>query len=382
MARNTKCGPICNIINACIECEVFPDSLKMAEVCPVYKKNDAMCASNYRPISILPCLSKVFEKVVVTQLNAYFENIFSPFLSGFRQGHNCQNVLMRLVENCKHRIDNGLVSGLLLTGLSKAFDSLDYGLLLAKLHAYGLSDAACNLVRSYFMCRKQRVKLGDVKSQWTDIRKGAPQGSLMGPCCFNIFINDLVLMIENQCEIYNYADDNSVCVYGKSFIDVKKQLELIASTLITWFENNHLKANPEKFQVIFFGTEYRDDDKLDIGSHSIALSKTVKLLGVYIDDKLIFEHHVRELCKRAGKKLNALSRCARNLDLSSRSLLFDCFVCSHFNYCTLVWKYCKISDHVKIEKVQKRALKILHQEWNESYKDLLSKSNLTPLYHM
>ena len=137
--------------------------------------------SNYRPVSILSCLSKVWEKMLITQLSEFFHNIFSPHMSGFRKAHGCQDVLLNFTDNAKLSLDNRNVTLALLTDLSKAFDCLPYKLLLSKLHAYGVDRNACLLILSYFTDRKQRVKLGDCLSDWRQILKGATQGSLFGP---------------------------------------------------------------------------------------------------------------------------------------------------------------------------------------------------------
>ena len=135
---------------------------------------------NYRPVSILSCISKVFERLLIEQLELYFSTIYSPFLIGYRKHHGCQDVLVHFVTECQKALDNGDVAIALLTDLSKAFDSLPYKLLLCKLKA-------CDLIKSYFCDRKQRVRIGNNNSEWCDMIKGVPQGSIMGPFIFNIF---------------------------------------------------------------------------------------------------------------------------------------------------------------------------------------------------
>ena len=156
-------SPVAYLINKCIETSEFPEQLKRAEVSPIFKKNDTLDKRNYRPISILPCLSKIFEGVSVDQLTNYFDEILSPFMSGFRKNHNCQSVLLRFTENCRLNLENNQVYGSLLTDLSKAFDSLPHRLLISKLDAYGVSENSCILLASYFQERSQRVKLGTLK---------------------------------------------------------------------------------------------------------------------------------------------------------------------------------------------------------------------------
>ena len=374
------CGHIQYLFNACLQSSVFPSSLKCAEVCPIYKKSDTLNVSNYRPISVLTCISKIFEKLMVKQLSLHFENVWSPSMSGFRKGYNCQDVLLRLVENCKKRADEGIMSGVILTDLSKAFDTLNHALFIAKLNAYGVSTHACKFIASYFEERKQRVKLGTDTSDWLSIDMGTPQGSVMGPFCYNVFTNDLLLLIGNLCEIYNYADDNSVCCFGDTVLDVKIKLQYVATEMLSWFSDNYLKANPDKFQSILFGCNDNTQGMLNISDTNVNMSATVKLLGVYLDKDLNFNYHVNELCKRAGRKINALSRLSNIIDVRSKRILYESFVSSQFGYCTVIWNFCSVSNTKKIEKLQYRALKVIYSDYCSPYKVLLLKSELPLLY--
>ena len=141
----------------------------------------------------------------------------------------------------------------LLTDLSKAFDGLPHKLLITKLKAHGVCDNACMLIARYFPERYQRVKVGNSKSQWMELDKGCPQGSLLGPLAYNVFSNDLLILMENVFDIYNYADDNSVGCYGKSIEEVIGKLQTVASVMLEWFQGNYLQDNPEKFQFIVHG---------------------------------------------------------------------------------------------------------------------------------
>ena len=240
------------IINKSITDCIFPNALKYGEVRPIYKKNETLCKTNYRPVSVLPIISKVFESVLIDQMSEYFEPILSPSLSGFRKHHSCQNVLMRFMEDCKKHLDNNKVGGAVLTDLSRAFDCLPHRLLTAKLFAYGVSNNACTLILNYFYDRQQRVKIGSTCSDWLSIQKGAPQGSQFGPFAFNIFTNDLLCLLINECNIYNYADDNTILYFDDNLEQVKVKLEYVTSKMLSWFDVNQLQANPDKFQLITF----------------------------------------------------------------------------------------------------------------------------------
>ena len=173
----TELAPtITNLINRSIEKCRFPTALKKSELSPLYKNKDNLITGNYRPLSILPSLSKIFEKIFNKQLYDYFKHILSGLLSAFRKKYGCHHVLTRLIEDCKKALDEHMHVGLLLLDLSKAFDCLPHKLLLCKLHA--VSRDACDLLCSYLTNPTQRVKISTVKSDWAKLIKGVPQGSV------------------------------------------------------------------------------------------------------------------------------------------------------------------------------------------------------------
>ena len=236
---------------------------------PIYKKVEK---NNYRHVSVLPCVSKIFEGVLVDQLSEYFECHMSQFVSGFRKRHDCQCVLLRFNESLKSHLDNNDIAGAVLTDLSKAFDCLPHDLLISKMYQYGVDKSSCKLIASYFKGRYHRVKLGSARSEWLLLTKGAPQGSIMGPFSYNVHSNDLIMMMAKLCEIFNYADDNTVCCYGKILKEVKCQLENVITKMLSWFKINEMKVNNDKFQLILFSKNgmYSDESlKVDGARHDI-----------------------------------------------------------------------------------------------------------------
>ena len=206
-------GDICSIIitpdvNRCIANGKFPINLKNADITPIFKKSDRLLKMNYRPVSILPTVSKVYEKILYAQIYEHFNKIFSKFLCGFRKGHSIQHCLLFMLEKLNKALDKGLHTGILLTDLSKAFDSISHDLFIAKLNSYGFSKMSLNLLCDYLSGRKQRTKIGDNFSSYREIIYGVPQGSILGPLLFNIYINDLFLF-SKDFNVANYADDCS-----------------------------------------------------------------------------------------------------------------------------------------------------------------------------
>ena len=167
----------------------FPEILKHADIIPLYKKGKKDIKGNYRPVSILPNLSKIFEKCMFEQMSQFFENIFSKYQCGFRKGFSTQQCLLAMLEKWKRSVDNSKMFGALLTDLSKAFDCLDHELLIAKLNAYGFSLTALKLVHNYLSNRKQRTKINSLYNSLLKIIFGVPQGSILGPLLFIIFFN-------------------------------------------------------------------------------------------------------------------------------------------------------------------------------------------------
>ena len=368
-----------SVINKCIDDRVFPSHLKFAEISSIFKKNDKLNKENYRPISILIVLSKVFEKIYSKQMETYFANIFNPLLSAYRSKYGCHDVLLKFTEEWKYALDNKNVTGALLMDLSKAFDCLPHALIVCKLHAYGFSNNACLLIASYLIDRKQRVKLGNSRSAWSTLSKGVPQGSIMGPLLFNIFVHDMYYDIK-KCILFNYADDNTLFFASPDVNDVLNVLQTEAEIAIKWYSVNGMKANPNKFQFLICNHD-RHDLTLNVNSTVIKCTDTVNLLGVTIDSRLTFDVHISNLCKKASRQLHVLRRFSCILSTKNKLSIFHSFILSHFKYCPVVWHFCRKNKIDMMEKIQERALRFVYNDSCSSYTDLLSKAKRVTLYN-
>jgi hypothetical protein len=249
LAKPVVTGPITSLINKSIETSIFPDQLKVVQVKPLFKnKNKQLDKTNYRPASVLPAISKNFERTIFDQRSSFFENHFHPFLSAFRSGYGCQTALLKIIEDWKKALDdNKRVAGMLMD-ISKAFDCLPHNLLLLKLKTYGLSDSAIGLLFSYLYQRKQCIKVENVCSNFKYMYKGVPQGFILDPVLFKYFINDIFYVVNNST-IYNYADDNTLFYADYDIKNSVQHLESDSLKMLDWFDYNLMKANSDKFQA-------------------------------------------------------------------------------------------------------------------------------------
>ena len=204
---------------------------------------------------------------------------------------------------------------------------MPHALLIAKLHAYNVSLAAFNFIISYLKNLLQRVKVQGVRSEWTTINRGVPQGSVLGPLLFNIFINGLYI-VPMCSNIVNYADDNHICYKNKSTEVLYEVLRLDTNNAISWLEQNYMDANPNKFQGIILGKDVPQSIALTDQDYEIPLSNHLKVLGVTLDDKLKFDIHIDSICLSTSRQINALKRLSKFVVESSRALIYKSFVLS------------------------------------------------------
>ena len=358
-------------LNDCFINSVFPENFKTADVIPIFKKGDRVDKDNYRPVSILSNLSKIYEWCIYSQMADFFENILSKYQCGFRKGLSAQQCLLLMIEKWKKSVDKGYAFGAMLTDLSKAFDCIVHDLLIAKLHAYGFDNSSLNFIHNYLTNRKQRVKINLSFSAFNKIKFGVPQGSILGPLLFNIYICDMFLYVDD-IEIAGYADDNTPYTQGLNSESVISSLQLSTSKLMHWFKANYMKLNADKCHMLLSeNCSHKSVVKVD--NEEIVATQCEKLLGVNIDGKLTFEKHINTLCEKARRKVQALSRVANYIDFDKRRVLMKSFIQSQFNYCPLIWMMHSRKLENKINKIHERSLRIVYNDSNASFENLLER---------
>ena len=359
---------LAKIFNESILSGKFPDLLKLADITPVHKKDDKSTKENYRPVSILPSISKVFEKKIYAQIENFMNKHLSQYLCGFRPGYSTQYCLINMLEKWKNALDKRNFAGALLTDLSKAFDCLNHELLIAKLYAYGFDYSSLELIFSYLQGRMQRTKVNNSFSSWASLNTGIPQGSVLGPLLFNIYLNDIFYFVNENC-LTNYADDNTPYTIENTIEIVIENLQDCTNTLVNWFNDNYFKINIDKCHLLV--ANMVGNVSANINGDTIFGKKSVNLLGVTIDNELNFNEHVTKLCKKASLKLHALARISHLMNKNKLRNLMKAFIESQFGYCPLVWMFHSRTLNNRINSLHERALRLVYNDQKLSFQELL-----------
>ena len=371
------CHPFSELFNYILNKSRIPQQWKLGEVTPVFKKDCSLTKSNYRPITILPSLSKVFEMLVHTRISPYFEDIFHKHVFAYRKHHGTDTALLSLTEQWRKELDQHNIIGIVSMDLSKAFDTLPHELLVAKLKSYGADGKTTDLVHDYLANRRQRVRLGDQFSNWEEISVGVPQGSVLGPLFFNIFMNNLVYAVK-QSRLSAYADDTQIFFAASTPEKVEEVINADLAHVDQWYKQNGMRRNTSKYQAIVMGkTQVRPQFHCE--DIAIPITEDLEMLGVTVDDKMKFEKHIGKICRKVSQQIAVLKRMKKILPFETRKCLYLAFIIPHFNYCSETWHFSNKSAIAKLEKVNERALRFVFNEKQRPYSELLNKIGLPSL---
>ena len=375
---------------------VYPDDWKCAHIIPIYKgKGSHSALDSYRPISILSPVSKLFEKLLAEQIYNYLESnkLLNAAQFGFRRNLSCELALTTLMENLRNALDSGNDIIAVFLDLSKAFDTIDHVLLLHKLQYYYFDIPLIALFKNYLSNRTIKVKVNGKLSHSKLLNIGVPQGSVLGPLLFIIYINDMCSLKLNS-KIILFADDTTITVEGKNPELIIPLIEEDLKTLNEWFKHNKLVLNVKKSQAMLFNTHQklhldiqksRLELKIACDNNHISLCTQVKLLGVMIDNKLSFGPQSKQLCGKITTKTNQLKKSLYLFTPNFKPNLFKIFIQSLFDYCsTLTTFFSNKTNEDRIENCFVKSLymltgvKIKNMTLDKQYESLI-KINILPL---
>ena len=403
------------IYNLCIQHNTFPDRLKHAKVVPIPKAKDNSNVNNYRPISLVSILGKPLERHIHKHLTSYVENhqLLHSLQSGFRKNHSCHTAIARLTDTWLNAINNSELSGAVFLDLQKAFDLVDHEILLSKLRLYlghtgtfppsnclpGASGAkagrslnpitaqsnASSLFESYLSDRKQYVLVNGASSSSGIVRRGVPQGSVLGPLLFCIFINDLPLHLSDpktSCDLF--ADDATLHTPDINLSTVSSRLQQGLVQVSDWCRANSMVLNPNKTKCMVVTTRQKHQLKpltldLSLYDQTITQVNEHKLLGVTIDNQLKWQSHIDRTCKTISRNLYMLSKLKLYVDTNSRLLFYNAHIKSHIDYASTVWDGSSDIHLKRLNSLHRRAAKLILPDPSLSTDQKFDKLDILPL---
>ena len=329
---NVYIEPLTHIIDKSMKEGVFPSELKLAKVVPIFKSGDSSKITNYRPISVLSFFSKVFERDS--------RNVLYKYQFGFRHKHSTQQAIITLVNKITSSLDTGdLVIGVFLD-LKKAFDTVDHKILLDKMHAYGIRGNILRWFRSYLTNRSQFVSYDGRQSEIQSITCGVPQGSILGPLLFIIYMNDICNVSELLFTVL-YADDTCVVIHGKDMLSIITTLNHELHMLSTWLKANKLSLNTDKtYYMIFHRARIKlpdTDYPIIINNSSLSNIKNHKYLGVILDSKMSWIQHIAYVKNKVAKGIGIMFKARTYLDRRSLINLYNAYIYPYLIYCVESW---------------------------------------------
>lgn len=358
--------PLCHLINLMLAEGIFPDLLKLAIVKPIFKKGDSTLTSNYRPISILSCLSKVFEIIIYKRLSSFLEThkVLTPHQFGYIKNRSITQAVFKNISEILFSINNNEIVIATFLDLSKAFDSVEKNTLAYKLQHYGIRGKALELVMSYMSNRRQCVeiesyengKITQYRSEYEKLDRGVPQGSILGPLLFVLYTNDLPNIINNSVTMF--ADDTSILFHAKNTNLLFDNINKTVTSLLEWYKNNSLKINIEKTQAICFNNIPINSVPLE-NLKSIELYPYTKFLGIYIDKNLNWKYHVESVINKISKFTYALRVLRNSVSVEILIEVFNAFVQSVIRFGIIFWGHA--ASVLNILKIQKRCLRIINR---------------------
>ena len=360
LSAETIVEPLTHIINHSLSKGIFPESLKVAKVVPLYKKGDEALCSNYRPISLLSSFHKIFEKLVKEKvLNFLSKNeILYKYQFGFRKSHSTNLALLEVVETLYANLDVDNYGLGIYLDLQKAFDTVDHNILLSKLSHYGIRGNALNWFETFLKGRKQFTSVNGACSKTSVIGCGVPQGSVLGPPLFLLYVNDIQNAFTSATPKL-FADDINIFLFGKDLKGLFSTANTELASLSEWLLANKLTLSigqdkDTKF-TLFANKQPTNLPKLSFQGQEVPFTTTMKYLGVHLDNKLTFKEHITKICEKIKKYVGIFYHVRHLLPRKCLRVLYFSFIYSYLYYCAEVYGNVPNTPIKFLQLIQNRA---------------------------
>lgn len=380
-------APLCDIYSKSLNEGKLPQQWKAANISAIFKKGKKKQPNNYRPVSLTSVPCKIMESIIRDHIKEHMKNnkLFSPKQFGFIEGRSTSLQLLVTLEEWTKILDEGGSVGAVYMDFMKAFDTVPHKRLLGKLEHYGIKGETLKWIEDFLNGRKQRVTIGSEKSDWRPVTSGIPQGSVLGPLLFVVYINDLPCDLETN--VLMFADDTKLYsrVAGREDVDaIQRDLDRLDEWSRIWL----LRFHPDKCKILKVSKKPTIEINLHLYSndeqHSVvnlSSCEDEKDIGVFIDDKLNFEKHIKTKTGKANQIMGIIRRTFSFMNESIFKQLFKTLVRPHIEYANSVWAPYKLENIRKIESVQRRATKLIPGFKDMEYEDRLRKLDLPTLYY-
>ena len=377
--------PLSYIANLSFRTGIFPDNMKIAKVIPIYKAKDNTNFQNYRPVSLLPAFSKIFERLAYNRLYKYLKlhEILNPAQYGFQKNLPTKMAILELQNRIIQSISNKNWCIGIFLDLSKAFDTLDHVILMQKLFHYGVRGVAFDWFRSYLTNRQQCTEFKSVTSSNLPIVCGVPQGSILGPLLFLLYVNDVVHSVKNARPVL-FADDTNLIIEHTNFDELIPIVNNELKSITQWFIRIKLSLNTEKTKFIIFRPKGKvlpvEPWGVAIGDQMIARVSEIKFLGVFLDEFINWRFHINTKCNAIAKNLAVLNRVKNFIPLLTRKTLYHALILPHLSYGVLAWGNSKSQELKRLKILQKRAIRfIIKAKYNSHTGPIFSSQNILTL---
>ena len=387
MLKNIKdviAEPISFLINKSFHQGIFPCKFKEATITPIFKSGDTRKLCNYRPISVLPLISKIFERAMSDRLYNFFYRytVLVPNQFGFQKNRSTCDAVECLIESIYTSLNDKMHNICLFIDLRKAYDTVQHNILLSKLSMYGIRGLPLEWMKSYLSGRIQRVKIQDCVSRNHSIRTGIPQGSVLGGLLFLIYVNDLPRVSRVLSSVL-FADDTCFSLSDSNYSRLVDRFNVELIKVYDWLGNNRLSLNFDKTVAMHFTNRHDNNNSvrnLLINNNVISFSNEVKYLGIIIDHKLTFANHISYLCGKIAKSVGILYRLSNHASSEILHKTYFSFIYPYLNYCNIVWGGAAMFHINKLSLLQKKAVRVIcKSDYLAHTEELFKKTEILPV---